>query len=569
MDYTNNYNLVKPAKSQKAWDILVNDNFDKIDGEIKNTNDKIGDISQLDSGNVVAELESHASSLAEKTADTDDARTTTNKTVTGAINELNINKADKTEVNTLATNKVDKGGNEQVTLAMLAQEVKTAMTGGSVAVVEGESVNTSNIVPKAVTPERTSFISVIKNLLEYGYNTLDASLVSDVVTGPSASNRVMYIPCKANTTYIISKVKTTYFAVATTETEPTYNTALIGKIDQGGERVNALTITTDSTSKYLVIWYYNVADTSYTEQDIINSMKVYEGSEIPSITGNFLKEDIKVSKSSLNFSFPQELFVNPFKSDKTIITIIDDDGKKTFNSRIKPLLDARSIKCSLGVITSSVGSDSSYMTLDEIKALYNSGFDILSHTHTHSADIYKSTTTDLSTVPDDVILNDMSLSYKYLLANGLATETIVYPWGNFPTTSDGVNQKIRYTELAKKVGFQFGVNAFGTTMNDKVLDNMYLDRLFITDNVTLDVMKARIDSCIANNGWLILGMHSNDTTNMTDAFLTSVLDYIISTGVTVLPFKDANAIKKNIASVGVYGSSTGSLYIGRNGVVKN
>lgn len=65
MDYTTNYNLVKPAKSQKAWDILVNDNFDKIDNEIKNTNNKIGDISQLDNGNVVAELESHATALAD------------------------------------------------------------------------------------------------------------------------------------------------------------------------------------------------------------------------------------------------------------------------------------------------------------------------------------------------------------------------------------------------------------------------------------------------------------------------------------------------------------------------
>lgn len=65
MDYTDNYNLVKPAKSQKAWGILVNDNFDKIDNEIKNTNDKIGDVSQLDNGSIVAELESHAASLAD------------------------------------------------------------------------------------------------------------------------------------------------------------------------------------------------------------------------------------------------------------------------------------------------------------------------------------------------------------------------------------------------------------------------------------------------------------------------------------------------------------------------
>lgn len=65
MDYTNNYNLVKPAKSQKSWDTLLNDNFDKIDNEIKNTNDKIGDISKLDSINIVDELKNHTSQLAD------------------------------------------------------------------------------------------------------------------------------------------------------------------------------------------------------------------------------------------------------------------------------------------------------------------------------------------------------------------------------------------------------------------------------------------------------------------------------------------------------------------------
>lgn len=58
------------------------------------------------------------------------------------IDTLEIKKADKTALAqanaSMATNlatKVDKGGNEQVTMAMLSQGVKEAMTGGSVAVV--------------------------------------------------------------------------------------------------------------------------------------------------------------------------------------------------------------------------------------------------------------------------------------------------------------------------------------------------------------------------------------------------------------------------------------------------
>ena len=59
-------------------------------------------------------------------------------------------------VKAVADRKVDKGGLEQVTWNMLAQNVKTAMTGGSVAVVGENAVNTSNIVNRAVTPAKVS-----------------------------------------------------------------------------------------------------------------------------------------------------------------------------------------------------------------------------------------------------------------------------------------------------------------------------------------------------------------------------------------------------------------------------
>lgn len=87
------------------------------------------------------------------------------------IDTLEIKKADKTDVNQLATDKadktslaqttqrvdgladgkVDKGGAGQVTIGMLSQEVKTAMTGGSVAVVGKDAVSTTNIVDRSIT----------------------------------------------------------------------------------------------------------------------------------------------------------------------------------------------------------------------------------------------------------------------------------------------------------------------------------------------------------------------------------------------------------------------------------
>lgn len=81
--------------------------------------------------------------------------------VVANYSELNSTKADKTALATtnatvegLASSKVDKGGNEQITMGMLNQSVKEAMTGGSVAVVGAGGVNTTNLVDKAVTPAK-------------------------------------------------------------------------------------------------------------------------------------------------------------------------------------------------------------------------------------------------------------------------------------------------------------------------------------------------------------------------------------------------------------------------------
>lgn len=77
------------------------------------------------------------------------------------LNNLETEKANQNELDStknavaqLSSLKVDKGGNEQITLPMLSQEVKTAMTGGSVAVVGENAINTSNVINNALTAQK-------------------------------------------------------------------------------------------------------------------------------------------------------------------------------------------------------------------------------------------------------------------------------------------------------------------------------------------------------------------------------------------------------------------------------
>ena len=246
-------------------------------------------------------------------------------------------------------------------------------------------------------------------------------------------------------------------------------------------------------------------------------------------------------------------------NDKPILTLIDDDAKYGFITKAKPILDELELKCSLAVITNNVpiATQGVTLTLQELKSLKKEGFDILSHSATHSQTIYKPS---VATATDAEILEDMERSYNYLKDNGLATNTIVYPWGGFSDVA-------RYAKLAKTY-YKFGVNASGTTITDEVLYDMYLDRVFLRDAVATSTYIDLIDDTINTNGWLILGCHSY-TSDISANKIREVLTYAKNSDISILTFSEAIKLKQNICSIGNFNERGNSLFIGRNGVIKN
>ncbi|NLZ94264.1 MAG: hypothetical protein GX921_00365 [Bacteroidales bacterium] len=73
---------------------------------------------------------------------------------TTKVNNLENSKANVNDVNSQLSDKVDKGGNEQVTWGMLDQSTKENITGGNTPVVGVDSVNTTNIVNGAVSSKK-------------------------------------------------------------------------------------------------------------------------------------------------------------------------------------------------------------------------------------------------------------------------------------------------------------------------------------------------------------------------------------------------------------------------------
>ena len=111
------------------------------------------------------------------------------------------------------------------------------------------------------------------NILEAHIQTSTGTLVEN-----PDNNKVLYIPCKPNTTYTISKIKNIRFRVATYESEiTTPNSQTLQDIISvdGSAKV---TITTSSNAYYLYVGYYSASNDTLTEQEILDSIQIEKGS---------------------------------------------------------------------------------------------------------------------------------------------------------------------------------------------------------------------------------------------------------------------------------------------------
>ncbi|MCV6663365.1 phage baseplate upper protein [Enterococcus faecium] len=159
----------------------------QIDAKLKDTNDKITKANQD-----VATLNTNIEAQKEKF----DAVSIYNKAeVDSKVADLDSVKADKTalsQTNILLANglnsKVDKGGNEQISMGMLTTEVKKAMTGGSVAVVDDGSVNTSAVVNDAITTPKRTRLGEMGLVTIFNGARMDFDFVNRKITIPATAN---------------------------------------------------------------------------------------------------------------------------------------------------------------------------------------------------------------------------------------------------------------------------------------------------------------------------------------------------------------------------------------------
>lgn len=94
----------------------------------------------------------------------------------------------------------------------------------------------------------------------------------------SNGNKTLYVQCKPNTTYIVKKILSSRFCVGTFSTEPVIGST-INKAVRNYE-ASELIIDTNEQDNFLAVWFYREAsDTDITYQEILDSIKIYEGTD--------------------------------------------------------------------------------------------------------------------------------------------------------------------------------------------------------------------------------------------------------------------------------------------------
>lgn len=340
---------------------------------------------------------------------------------------------------------------------------------------------------------------------------------------------------------------------------------------KGGEKIKIYhALMTNSA----VVQMRGVFETSYYSLSEIGEDKTFEFVLPDNVTHirysvanrfvNTTKVEYVSDYAEFTNDFIPALYTNamPSRHDKPIITFVDDDGRNEYLTVLKPVFDNYGVKGTIAMIVSNVGTNPNFLTLEQLNSLKNDGYDIVSHTYSHSESIFNPLQN--TGVTEEQIYNDLVTSRRWLDDNGFNSECLIFPWGSYG------NKKGKFIHQAIKAGYQFSCDATGQSNNGSVINTYWLDRQFILDSRDLSNYKNLIDSCIKSNGWLILSTHCYNATEMPNTeLLESILDYIQEKGVEVMTFKDASAIKKNICSIGWLEDKSNKLYIGRDGKIYN
>jgi peptidoglycan/xylan/chitin deacetylase (PgdA/CDA1 family) len=176
-------------------------------------------------------------------------------------------------------------------------------------------------------------------------------------------------------------------------------------------------------------------------------------------------------------------------SAQPLVSITFDDDSQTVYDTALPILDSQGIPATFYFISGSL-NDSWIQKLNHMQDL---GWEIGSHSATHQ---------DLTTLNTADLTYELAQSKSDLEGAGLTVEGFAYPYG-----AGHKNQTVLHTV---KEYYQYARSAF-PGYNHPVINQYDLKVQTQTVSTSIELMKNWIDTAIEHNEWLIITMHSVDT----------------------------------------------------------
>lgn len=184
------------------------------------------------------------------------------------------------------------------------------------------------------------------------------------------------------------------------------------------------------------------------------------------------------------------LIDNPLK--EAIITLTFDDGNASDYTTVRPYMNKYNFAGVSYVPPTFIGSEGR-MTLDQLKDLYDNGWDIGAHGWSH--------TYDLAT--EAIIKDEMIRPYEWLVKNGFlrSADHMAFPGG---ITDDNIEAVVKQIYKTARTTAGVGIWALNTL---PVMNPLRLKTVDVTSSRTLTEMKAYVDKAIASKSWLIFMFH--------------------------------------------------------------
>ena len=217
-----------------------------------------------------------------------------------------------------------------------------------------------------------------------------------------------------------------------------------------------------------------------------------------------------------------------------VVTLTLDDGNPSQYERAVPILRAAGQTATFYINSGWLGESQWYMTWDQVIDLHKSGFEIAAHTLTHA---------ELPPLTQAQINTEVNQDYANFVAHGIIPTNFAVPFGAYDNKTTATVAK-RYNSLR---GFQ------NQGLNFWPYNKYILYVRYITNQTSVDQVKAWVDEAVAQDGWLILVFHEfypvvdpTDEYSWETSRFQALINYLNSKGIKAKTIHQVLSVFKNL-----------------------